>query len=250
MGFDIAFFAAAVPAVLLAGLSKGGFGNGAGFAATAILAIAASPGVALGTMLPLLMLMDVAAVRSYWRGWDGPAARVLILGAVPGIALGGLVYRQVEPALFGLLIGVMALAFVAFQGARRLNLIRIAPGAFSARKGVVAGFAAGFTSFVSHAGGPPVAVFLLSQRLDKTRYQATSVIVFWAINLIKLVPYVFLGVFSAETLTAGALLAPVALLGVWAGVWLHKRMPERYFFALTYLLLLLTGGKLILDALG
>lgn len=114
--------------------------------------------------------------------------------------------------------------------------------------GLLAGALAGFTSFVSHAGGPPAAVYLLSRGLSKTAYQATTVLVFWAINIAKFVPYAFLGVFTFETLRAGAILAPFALLGSWVGVKLHHAVSERVFFALTYALLTITGVKLIFDA--
>lgn len=249
-GFDWVFFAAAVPAVLFAGVSKGGFGNGAGFASTPILALVAPPAVALAVMLPLLMLMDLAAVRAYWRKWDRAAMRALILGAVPGVALGAALYRQTDPDLFRLLIGIMAVAFVVFQVARARGWLTIARAPFSALRCGLAGMAGGFTSFISHAGGPPIAVYLLSQRLDKTRYQGTTVVTFWAINLFKLAPYALLGFFSAATLGASLVLAPVALSGVWLGVWLHTRLPERVFFAFTYVLLLAAGARLIWDALA
>ncbi len=74
-------------------------------------------------------------------------------------------------------------------------------------------------------------------------------LVFWAINIMKFVPYAFLGVFTAESLRAGAVLAPFALLGAWGGVKLHHAVSERVFFALTYALLSITGVKLVYDAL-
>lgn len=245
---DPVFLAFAIPAVLFAGVSKGGFGSGAAFAATPILALVVEPAIALALMLPLLMLMDVAALRAFWRGWHAPSARVLVLGAVPGIVLGAALYDLAPPDLFRLLIGVLAVGFVTFQAVLRLGWLRPRKTEFDARKGLTAGAVAGFTSFISHAGGPPVAVFLLAQPLRKTVYQATTVIVFWAINLLKVLPFAFLGFFTAETLTASLVLAPVAFLGVWLGVWLHHRMPEWHFFALTYVLLTLTGAKLIWDA--
>ncbi len=106
---DLTFFAIAIPAVIFAGVSKGGFGSGAAFAATPLLALILEPGAAVGLMLPLLMLMDVTALRPYWGKWDGACARALILGALPGVALGALVYRMVSPDLFRLLIGLVAL---------------------------------------------------------------------------------------------------------------------------------------------
>ena len=115
--------------------------------------------------------------------------------------------------------------------------------------GAFAGVLAGFTSFVSHAGGPPAAVYLLSRKPSKTEYQATTVLVFWVINLAKAVPYAGLGLFSAETLKLDLVLAPFALFGTWAGVRLHHIMPERLFFAVAYVLLTVTGAKLIWDGL-
>lgn len=109
---------------------------------------------------------------------------------------------------------------------------------------------AGFTSFVSHAGGPPVAVYLLARGHAKTTYQATTVLVFWAVNLAKAAAFAALGLFTAETLAAGLALAPFALLGAALGVRAHRLVPERLFFAITYALLTVAGGKLIWDALA
>ncbi len=243
------FLALAIPAVIFAGISKGGFGAGAAFAATPILALVVEPAVALGLMLPLLMLMDVAAMRVYWRRWDWRCAKVLVLACLPGVALGAALYRLADPDLFRLLIGLMAVGFVAFQMLRRSGILRLPPTTFSPVKGSLAGFAAGFTSFVSHAGGPPVAMFLLPLGLSKTAFQATTVVFFWVLNAVKVVPYAFLGFFTLETLIGNVVLAPFAFLGVWLGVRAHLLVPERLFFAITYVLLTVTGGRLIWVAL-
>ncbi len=73
---------------------------------------------------------------------------------------------------------------------------------------------------------------------------------FWVINIAKAVPYTFLGIFTAETLLADAVLAPFALVGAWIGVVAHRVISERSFFAITYVALTLTGTKLIWDALS
>lgn len=242
------FFALAIPAVIFAGISKGGFASGAAFAATPILALVIPPGAALGMMLPLLMLMDAATLRPYWRRWDGQAARLLILGGVPGVVLAAAVWRAVPTDALKLLIGGVALGFVAFQLARRTGVLRLNPRPVGTLAGVLAGVVAGFTSFVSHAGGPPAAVYLLLKGVAKTPYQATTVLVFTVINLVKFVPFLGLGIFSAQTALASLLLAPFALLGAWLGVRAHRLIPERAFFAVTYVLLTLTGSKLVWDA--
>ncbi len=248
-GFGWDVYAIGALAACFAGISKGGFGSGAAFAGATILALFVAPGVALGIMLPLLMLIDLATLRPYWRQWSWPDARLLVLGALPGVALGALFYSVAPQEAVRLLIGAVALAFVAWQLAARAGLVKIGR-AMPAWAGGLSGVVAGFTSFVSHAGGPPVAIYLLSRRVGKTAFQATTVLVFGLVNLAKLGPYVALGIFSRETLLFDLAVAPFALLGAFLGVRAHRLVPERTFFTITYVLLTVTGSKLIWDALA
>ncbi|WP_102107718.1 sulfite exporter TauE/SafE family protein [Oceaniglobus roseus] len=243
------FFAFAVPAVLFAAVSKGGFGSGAAFAAAPFLALILPPAQAIGLMLPLLLVMDATALRPFWGRWDWAISKRLILGGLPGVALGAAIYRVANADALRLMIGVVAVGFVIWQLARARGWIRLERASPGPVAGYVWGAVAGLTSFISHAGGPPAAVYLLTQKLDKTTYQATTVISFAVVNLFKLVPYTALGIFSRETLIADLYLVPVAVLGVYAGVWLHRIVNERLFFGLTYAFLTVTGCKLILDAL-
>ena len=235
--------------MLFAGISKGGFGSGAAFAAASILALVIEPGLALGVMLPLLMLIDASALRPYWRKWSGIDVKLLLIGGLPGIAVGAALYQAASPDLFRLLIGGVAVGFVVWHLALASGLIRLARTRMPDLAGVLIGSVVGFTTFVSHAGGPPAAVFLLSRGLTKTQYQATTVLLFWVLNIVKFLPYAALGMFTAQTFLANLVLAPFAILGTWIGVRAHHLVPERLFFALTYVLLFVTGTKLIWDGL-
>lgn len=246
---DLAFFALAIPATIFAGISKGGFGSGAAFAAGSILALAVDPGVALGVMLPLLMLMDAAGLKAYWRKWDWSEVRPIIYAGLPGVALGAGLYQVANADVFRFLIGGISIGFVIYQILLRGGHIPKPARPLGQKAAALTGLTAGFTSFVSHAGGPPVAVYMLSRGLDKLTYQAGTVLIFWAINVMKFVPYSFLGIFTWQTLLADLLLAPFAVLGTWLGVRAHHMISERAFFAVTYVLLSLTGSKLIFDAL-
>ena len=199
------------------------------------------PGQAIGIMLPLLMLMDVTSLKPYWKKWLNRESVILILGSLPGVALGAWLYSRTNADVFRILIGVIALGFVLWQLAQRAGVLKPAKHHMPDGAGLIAGALAGFTSFVSHAGGPPAAVYLLSKRPNKTEFQATTVIIFWAINLAKAVHYEFVGVFTLETLPLNVALAPFALLGVWMGVKAHHWVSDRLFFALTYALLTVTG---------
>ncbi|TCL08540.1 hypothetical protein BXY66_0577 [Shimia isoporae] len=241
---SVPVFVLAALAVVFAGVSKAGFGSGAAFASASVLALVMPPREALGVMLPLLMLVDLTTLPPFWKKWSWPDAKVLILGGLPGVAAGVWLFAQADDDVLRLLIGGVSLGFVIW---------RLWPGATRAREvplwgGYVAGMVAGFTSFVSHAGGPPAAVFLLSRGMGKTTYQATTVLVFWVINIAKFVPYAFLGAFTMQTLWANVMLTPFALLGAYVGVKAHYAIPERAFFGVTYVLLTITGIKLVFDA--
>ncbi len=246
---NLMFFAVAIPAVIFAGISKGGFGSGVAFASSSILALILTPGQALALMLPILMVIDLATLKPYWKRWSWPDSRLLMLGAVPGIALGAWLYRATDDDLLRLLIGGISVGFVIWHVAQTRGWVRGFANQLPPSAGLFAGLIAGFTSFVSHAGGPPAAVYLLSQRLTKTEFQASTVLVFWVINAVKFVPFAYLGLFTWHTALADLLLTPFAILGAWLGVRAHFMLSERLFFNIAYVLLTLTGSKLIWDAL-
>lgn len=248
--YDLAFFAFGVTAALIAGISKAGFGSGASFVGAMLLLMILPPGAALGVMLPLLMVIDAASMRPYWRRWNAADARRLILAGAPGVLLGAVFWSVANADVIKLLIGAIAILFVAWQGLLGLGRVRLGGSGFPDWSVWPLGAAAGFTSFIAHAGGPWTAIYLLSRRPRKTEYQATTVIVFAAINVMKLVPFIGLGLISADAAWGALLLTPAALLGTWIGVVLHAAIPERPFFLLTYGLLLATGLKLLLDVLA
>ncbi|PWK59312.1 sulfite exporter TauE/SafE family protein [Roseicyclus mahoneyensis] len=243
-------FALAALGAFLAGLSKGGFGGSLGFAGAAILAMVVEPGVALALMLPVLMAIDVAAVRAFWGQWHAPSAGAILTGAVPGLALGAALFFVVSADGIRILIGVLAVGFPLFRLALARGWIAPRPQGFDRRKGWIAGAGVGFTSFVAHAGGPPFAVFMLGQGgIGKTQYHATSVIVFWVVNALKAAIYTMMGLFTLSLLGWSAALIPFALIGAFVGVRAHKVIPERLFFAVAYTALVLTGLKLLWDGL-
>lgn len=247
---DPAFWMIAVPGVIIAGIAKGGFSGGAAFVATPMLALSVGPTNAAAIMLPLLMVMDAIAVRAYWGKWSAPDARLMILGAIPGIALGTVLFGVVDERIVKAALGLMAVGFVAFMVARSRAWIAVKHNtALSKARASFWGGVCGFTSFVAHAGGPPASMHLLSRSFAKTEYQATHVIVFAAINAMKLPCYAALGLFIPGNLTASLALAPIAALGIGIGVIAHRKVPDRWFFAVIYTCLTIVGVKLIAESL-
>lgn len=243
---DPYFYAVAVPAFLLVGVSKGGFGGGLGSMGVPLMALAIPVPQAAAIMLPLLMAMDVVAVWRYRRDWSREQLPVLLCGALAGTALGYLAFKLLDEAWIRLLIGGIAVLFTV----KDWLLSALGRGAAArphAGKGFFWSTVAGVTSFIANAGGPPLQVYMLPQRLDKTVFVGTVTIYFAFINLVKLGPFVHLGLITSGNLATSAVLLPVAMAGIALGLWLHVRVPERPFYFWCNVFLFVTGLKLVWD---
>jgi len=244
------FYAAAVPAVLLFGISKGGFGGGLGTLAVPLLALVISPVQAAGILLPLLCAMDVFSVWQYRGRWVRPELAVMIPASLVGIAIGTLLFGYMSASTVKLVVGAVATTFTVHYAFRRYAGAAAAPADFPRRAGMLGGAVGGFTSFVAHAGGPPVNMYLLRRSLDRTQFVATTVMLFAVINYVKLVPYAWLGQLSSGNLATSLVLLPLAPAGVLIGVYLHDRVSDRLFFGVVYVLLFFVGIKLMYDGLA
>lgn len=245
MILDPAFFAAMVPAVILMGLSKGGFA-GLGLLSLPLMALVVSPVTAAAIMLPLLISQDVVTVWSYRREFDRRNLATLMPGAILGILAGYLLAAKVSDAAVGLAVGLISIGFAL----RRMLANGNAPAPVTQAHwgaGTVWGAICGFTSMIAHAGGPPFQIYVMPQRLKPAVFVGTGALFFATINLIKLGPYLALGQFTTQNLTASAALFPVAVAATFAGVWLVRRVPAERFYTIIYWLLLVVGLKLAWD---
>jgi uncharacterized membrane protein YfcA len=241
------FYVAAIPAVLLFGVSKGGFGGGLGIVAVPLMALTVSVAQATAIMLPVLLAMDAVAVLSYRRDWDRANMLILAPAALVGLVIGTFTFRLFDDSAIRVLLGVIAVGFALNHWLRR------APAQAAGRSTTKGGFwgaLAGFTSFVAHAGGPPLSVYLLPQRLEKGVYVGTTVIFFALVNFAKVVPYAWLGQFDSTNLLTALVLSPLAPIGVVAGLRIQQRIDQRLFYLVVYVFLFVAGVQLILDGLG
>ena len=82
---------------------------------------------------------------------------------------------------------------------------------------------------------------------DRAVMVGTTVIFFAVINAVKVVPYMWLGLFDARNLATSLVLAPIAPLGIFLGIFLLKRMSDAIFYRICYALVLVVGLKLLWD---
>ena len=238
------FYLAATIAVLIVGIAKGGLGGGIAVLGVPLMAMVVSPVRAAAILLPILLVMDALALKSYWRLWDWQNLRVLLPASVIGTALGFLTAQYFSVDGLRALVGVVALVYSVryFAGGTPIHGKQPTIGA-----GVFWGATAGFTSFSMHAGGPPLQAYLLPQRLDRTTFQATSVLFFFVVNWSKVIPYAWLEQWNADNLLTSCVLLPLAPVGIALGRRAHEFVNDAIFFRVVHVSLFVIGVKLLFE---
>ncbi len=235
------FYAFAVPAVVVLGLSKGGF-SGIGMVSTPLLAIIMSPLEAAAILLPIILVQDVVSVWVYRRVWDPWNLKVMIPGCVVGVGMAWLLAAYVSHGAIRLVVGLIALGFVGYAFFR--HMLPGEPPRPRAWHGVFWGGLSGFTTTLIQIGAPPYYAFVLPQRLEKMIYVGTTVMFFAAANSIKVVPYFALGQFSTAGLLTSFALVPLAIACNFLGIYLVRVTPEAMFYRITNVIVFVLGLEL------
>ena len=246
---DWAFYAVAIPAVVILGVGKGGFA-GIGMIALPLIALVLPPLQAASIMLPILMVQDAVSSWAYRRTWSGRNLAILLPGAAAGVGLGYLLAARLPVSVVEAVIGLISILFGLRQMALVLGAREPAPARASVPLGLACGAVAGFGSMIAHAGAPPFQIYAIPQRLPRDIFVGTSVIFFTLVNWMKLPPYLALGEITRENMMASLSLMPVAIASTWLGVWLVRRSGGRTFYLIIFGLMVLVGARLLVRGLA
>jgi uncharacterized membrane protein YfcA len=245
---DPTILLAAAIAVILVGLAKGGL-SGLGALGTPVLALALPPVEAAAILLPVLIVQDAVSVWAYRRTWDGWIVGWMLPGALAGIAAAWWFATALDEAAVMAALGTITLGF----GLYRLWIERggriVAASQSPGWVGSLFGIGLGFASQIAHAGGPPFQMWVAPRRLPHPVFVGTGTILFAIVNWAKVPAYLGLHAFSRATLTASALLLPLAVASTLAGVWIIRRLTGPTFYTIVYLLMVALGGRLIWQGL-
>ena len=241
---DPFFYAVAVPAVLLLGVSKSGFGAGFGSLAVPLMALAVSVPAAAAILMPILFVMDVMGLAAFRRHWDKDLLRFLVPLGLVGTVVGTLLFKVLDAKTVAGIVGAFTLLFLAQRVLFPPKADRPPPPRWL---GAILTVMSGFTSFVAHAGGPPVNAYMIPLKLPPLVFTATMSVYFFALNLSKWIPYAWLGLFDTRNMSTSLALLPFAPIGVLVGVKVAHRIRPALFYRLVYLGMLLTGVKLVWD---
>lgn len=253
--FDITII---IIAVAGSAVIKNGVGIGAGIFMLPFLAIVLPPKLALGLGAPAMLVSDIVGVKNYWGSWDRKEVMLLLLPAVIGVVLGGLLVKAVPDDIFKSWVGAIALTFSSYQlgkiawshfsSADPVQRIKSRSSHFQNSMTALFGFLGGGASTVAHAGGMVLSIHLLDKQPDSRRFVGTFVLFFCFTNLLKLITYLQIGIISVDSILMVAAMTPAIILGGVAGNILNRRIPQNVFRVIVLILIFLIGTRLLLAA--
>jgi uncharacterized membrane protein YfcA len=210
------------------------------------MALAVSVPDAAAIMMPVLLLTDILSLAFFRNQLDWRLLKFLVPCGLVGTVLGFMLFRLLSPGVVEALVGGFTLLFLA----QRL-LLPPKPDAPPPPRwvGAILTATSGFTSFIAHAGGPPISAYVIPLKLSPVLFTSTMAVFFFVINLSKWIPYGFLGLLDMRNMLTSLVLLPLVPLGVWVGVRLARRIKPDLFYKFIYAGMFLTGLKLLWDGL-
>ena len=242
---DIVYWSLALAASFFVGASKGGLPL-VGLLSVPLLSLVMPAGLAAGLILPIYILSDLYGLWIYRREYDTRNIAILVPAGAIGICIGWATAHVTNEDMVKFFVAIIGLAYCLDAVTKTW---RVVPSkSADVPRGLFWGTIAGFTSFVSHAGGPPYNIFVLPQKLPKMVYAGTTTIVFAIVNLMKLPPYWFLGQVNVASLEKCLVLGPVSLVGAYLGYEFTKILPTKLFFRAVEIALFLVSVLLIQES--
>ncbi|MCG0285558.1 sulfite exporter TauE/SafE family protein [Streptomyces sp. PSAA01] len=246
-------FLALAAASILVGFSKTAV-SGANTVSLAIFAAVLPARESTGVLLPLLIVGDLLAVRTYRRHAHWGTLVRLFPAVAAGVVVGTVFLLWAGDAEVRTSIGAILLLMAGVTVWRRRTAARAevpattpdADGAGARLKAGSYGVLGGFTTMVANAGGPVMSLYLLSAGFRKLGFLGTSAWFFLIVNVAKVPFSVGLGLIDARSLLLDALLALFVLPGAYIGKACVDRINQRLFERLVIGATVLGGLQLLL----
>lgn len=109
---DPLFYAIAIPAVLIMGISKSGFGGGFGALVVPMMAMAVTVPEAAAIMMPILLVMDLLGLKLLIRQCNWDLVRLLVPAGLVGTLVGWALFGLLSAPTLSVILGILTLLFL------------------------------------------------------------------------------------------------------------------------------------------
>lgn len=234
-----------VVAAILVGVAKTGV-VGLGVLFVPIMASVFPPKESTGVLLPMLVFADIWAVAYHRRNAQWRIIGRLLPWLMPGIVLGALALWKLPAKGMGPFFAVLVLGLIV------MRLVQERKGEWLAEHvpqqwwfSAAIGLLVGFVTMVGNVAGAIMGIYLLSMGLRKKEFMGTGAWYFLIGNTIKLPFSAALGLITAQTLLFDLKTTPLILLGAGLGIWVFRKIPQKWFGRVILILATLSALRLL-----
>jgi uncharacterized protein len=222
-------------AALCIGLSKSGL---AGTATLTVVLMAKAFGAkpSVGLVLPLLIVADIMGYFINRKGGSWRPVWRMAPPAIAGVLIGWFLLDRIDTQTARPVIGWLIIALLGFK--LLLDWKKDTFLALTEHKAFAwfMGWLAGVVTMLANAAGPVMTVYLLSQRLEKKEWLGVFSRFFLFINVFKVPFSSHLGIINPASLVTNLLLLPAVIGGILLGWWIIRRIPQKPFEWLLFVL--------------
>jgi len=191
----------------------------------------------------MLALADLFAVGYYHRHAKWNIILKLLPAALVGIAAGSVVVRCTDDETLRPIIGLIVLAMLGLHYFREKYLSKDFSN--SQLFAVSMGFLAGITTQLANAAGPVMTIYLLAMNLPKYEFIGTGAWYFLILNWLKMLIFASEGRITMQTISADVAMLPLIATGAIAGIFILKKIPQKWFNIIIQILAAAAAIKLL-----
>lgn len=194
----------------------------------------------------LSVVMSVVHLPKLKSDIPFPLLKWLALGCAFGFPIGLYIYSHIDPAMLKIMVAVFIIVICIQNG---WNMFKQTQAKAGYHKVILTttGVLSGILGASLAMPGPLVMLYLSRTTLSKDEIRATMISFFVFVYIAILVlQSVVIGV-ERQTWMTSAYLVPAALIGVFVGHQISKRINERLFKGLILIILIVTGIMMLIN---
>lgn len=227
--------------VIVASMLQAATGFGFSIIGTPFLLLLYPADIAIQINMILSLVLSALMLKKAGKAMDKGLLLRLIQGSGVGVVLGLMLFLSMSMRTLTLFVGVLILLLTV------LLMIRLRIRSTPAGDRVAGGLSGVLTSSIG-VPGPPLLLYFTGSRLEKSVLRSTTLIYNLFVYSISLALQIGFAGTSKEAWLGSAISLLPLFLGILLGQWLFTKISQKVFRVLTFLLLLTTGGYLLISS--
>ncbi len=197
----------------------------------------------VGIITIFFLVQNISLMTMFWKNINFKIAKTVILFSIPGGILGALVLSHIPEELFGKVIAVAIILFIASDVNKHFSKKKEK----SNQSVPLFGFIYGFLSGILGSGNLVKGPLFVSLGLLKEAYIGTYAFTSFFINIPKIGVYTYTGIINGDTFIKAIPFILISIVGILLGKIFLKQISSKVFYIVTIVFFLISAIALFFN---